>query len=124
MFLGAALIQVVFFSLMPGLVDWAALFVALAFMLGAFGQIPINDYMIGRMAKSELRASIYGVRYVISFAVLGLALPLIGWVHGRWGSDMLFMLLSGVALVIFGAVSMLPRQLPDSVSVAPAAVKA
>jgi MFS family permease len=123
-FMGAASLQVVFFALMPGLSDWTALAVALGFMLGAFGQIPINDYMIGRMAKSELRASIYGVRYVISFAVLGMALPLIGWVHGRWGFDTLFMLLSGVALVIFGAVSMLPRQLPDSVSVTPAAVKA
>ncbi len=46
-------------------------------MLGAFGQIPINDYMIGRMAKSELRASIYGTRYIVSFAVLAAVLPLI-----------------------------------------------
>ena len=74
-FMGVATLQLVFFALMPGLSDWAALAVALGFMLGAFGQIPINDYMIGRMAKSELRASIYGVRYVISFLVLGAALP-------------------------------------------------
>jgi MFS family permease len=123
-FMAAAALQVVFFALMPGLNNWAALAVALGFMLGAFGQIPINDYMIGRMAKSELRASIYGVRYVISFAVLGVALPMIGWVHGRWGFDTLFILLSIVAVVIFGAVSLLPRKLPDSVSVAPAAAKA
>jgi len=114
-FMGAAILQVVFFALMPGLSDWTALAVALGFMLGAFGQIPINDYMIGRMAKSELRASIYGVRYVISFLVLGAALPMIGWVHGHWGFDTLFMLLSGVAAVIFAAVSMLPRKLPDNV---------
>ena len=31
----------------------AALAVALGFMLGAFGQIPINDYMIGRMATGR-----------------------------------------------------------------------
>ena len=123
-FMGAAILQVVFFALMPGLNDWAALAVALGFMLGAFGQIPINDYMIGRMAKSELRASIYGVRYVISFLVLGAALPLIGWVHGRWGFDTLFMLLSVVAAVIFGAVSLLPRQLPEDAIGAPAAAKA
>jgi MFS family permease len=123
-FMGAAGLQIVFFAAMPGLSDWAALAVALGFMLGAFGQIPINDYMIGRMAKSELRASIYGVRYVISFLVLGAALPMIGWVHGRWGFDTLFMLLSGVAVVIFGAVSLLPRQLPDQVSIAPAVAKA
>ncbi len=123
-FMGAAILQLVFFALMPGLTDWTALAVALGFMLGAFGQIPINDYMIGRMAKSELRASIYGVRYVISFLVLGAALPLIGWVHGRWGFDTLFMLLSGVAAVIFAAVSLLPRQLPDNVVGAPAPAKA
>ena len=123
-FMGAAGLQIVFFAAMPGLSDWAALAVALGFMLGAFGQIPINDYMIGRMAKSELRASIYGVRYVISFLVLGAALPMIGWVHGRWGFDTLFMLLSGVAVVIFGAVSLLPRQLPEQVTIAPAAAKA
>ncbi len=123
-FMGAAVLQVVFFALMPGLSDWAALAVALGFMLGAFGQIPINDYMIGRMAKSELRASIYGVRYVISFLVLGAALPLIGWVHGRWGFDTLFMLLSGIAAVIFAAVSLLPRQLPENAVGIPAPAKA
>jgi MFS family permease len=123
-FMGAAILQLVFFALMPGLTDWAALAVALGFMLGAFGQIPINDYMIGRMAKSELRASIYGVRYVISFLVLGAALPMIGSVHGRWGFDTLFMLLSVVAAVIFGAVSLLPRQLPENAVGAPAAAKA
>ncbi|MFM9850302.1 MAG: MFS transporter [Hyphomicrobiaceae bacterium] len=123
-FMGAAILQLVFFALMPGLTDWAALAVALGFMLGAFGQIPINDYMIGRMAKSELRASIYGVRYVISFLVLGAALPMIGWVHGRWGFDTLFMLLSVVAAVIFGAVSLLPRQLPENAVGAPAPAKA
>ena len=123
-FMGAAILQVVFFALMPGLSDWAALAVALGFMLGAFGQIPINDYMIGRMAKSELRASIYGVRYVISFLVLGAALPLIGWVHGRWGFDTLFMLLSGIAAIIFGTVSMLPRQLPEDAVGATAPAKA
>jgi MFS family permease len=123
-FMGAAALQVVFFGLMPGLNDWAALAVALGFMLGAFGQIPINDYMIGRMAKSELRASIYGVRYVISFAVLGAALPMIGWVHGRWGFDTLFMLLSAIAVIILGAVSLLPRRLPEPESGVPATAKA
>ena len=55
--------------------------VATLFMLGAFGQIPINDYMIGKMAKSEFRASIYGVRFVVSFAVWAVVVPLISLVH-------------------------------------------
>jgi MFS family permease len=112
-FISVALIQVVFFSLMPGLTDWAALIVALAFMLGAFGQIPINDYMIGKLSRSEMRASIYGVRYVVSFAVLALALPLIAWIHQGWGFDRLFQVLALAAGAILLAVSLLPQKLPD-----------
>lgn len=113
-FLVVAATQVVFFALMPGRSDWAALAVALAFMLGAFGQIPINDYMIGRMASPERRASIYGVRFVVTFAVLGVALPFISWVHDHWGFDMLFRILSGAALLILVAASLLPGRLPQA----------
>ncbi len=111
-FMFVAAMQVVFFLLMPGLTDWTALAVALGFMLGAFGQIPINDYMIGRMARSEMRGSIYGARYVVSFVALAAALPLIAWVHGNWGFDTLFRVLAGAAAIIFLFVSMIPRKLP------------
>ena len=113
-FIGVACVQVVFFTLMPGLVDLGALAVSVGFMLGAFGQIPINDYMIGKMAKSELRASVYGARYIVSFIVWATVVPLIAWVHHNWGFDMLFYILAASALVILFAVLMLPQQLPES----------
>lgn len=111
-FMTVAAMQVFFFLLMPGLSDWTALAVALGFMLGAFGQIPINDYMIGRMARSEFRGAVYGARYVVSFVALAAALPLIAWVHGNWGFDALFRILAGTAAVIFLFVSMIPGTLP------------
>jgi MFS family permease len=111
-FIAAAAAQVVFFSLMPGLSDWAALLCAMAFMLAAFGQIPINDYMIGRLADGEWRARIYGVRYVVSFTVLAAALPLIAFVYENWGFDALFRVLAVSAGVILAAVLMLPQRLP------------
>ena len=112
-FMGAALLQLFFFAAMPGFHDWQALAIALGFMLGAFGQIPINDYMIGKMAKSELRATIYGVRYVVSFTALAAALPLIAWVHGTYGFDVLFRILAVAAAAILGAVALLPSRIPD-----------
>ncbi len=123
-FLGVAAIQVVFFALMPGLRDWNAFAIALGFMLGAFGQIPINDYMIGRMAKSELRATIYGLRYIVSFTVLAAALPLIAAIHANYGFDTLFRVLSAAAAVIFMAVTLLPRAIPEGGMAMPAAAKA
>jgi MFS family permease len=114
-FIGVAIIQLTFFMAMPGLTNWAALFVAIAFMLGAFGQIPINDFMIGKLAKSELRASIYGARYVVSFAALALALPMIATIHREWGFDTLFRVMGTAAILILATVSLLPRRLPDIV---------
>jgi MFS family permease len=112
-FMTAAAVQLLFFSLMPGLSDWAALACAMAFMLAAFGQIPINDYMIGRLAEGEWRARIYGVRYVVSFTVLAAALPLIAFIYERWGFDGLFRVLALSAAVILAAVFLLPQRLPE-----------
>ena len=111
-FMAAAALQVVFFMAMPGLVDLPAFICALGFMLAAFGQIPINDYMIGRLADGQWRARIYGVRYVVSFTVLAAALPLIAFIYQNWGFDMLFRVLALSAAVILVAVSLLPQRLP------------
>ena len=117
-FMGVAGLQIVFFSAMPGLYDGVALAVALGFMLGAFGQIPINDYMIGKMASGPFRARIYAVRYVVSFTVLAATLPLIAFVHANWGFDTLFRILAIAALVILAAVACLPKRLPTVEEVA------
>ncbi|MGI9419377.1 MAG: MFS transporter [Geminicoccaceae bacterium] len=113
-FMAAAAMQLVFFSAMPGLTDGLALAVALGFMLGAFGQIPINDFMIGKMASGAARARIYGVRYVVSFTALAASLPLIAFVYDNWGFDALFRILAGAALLILAAVTALPRSLPTA----------
>lgn len=117
-FMAAAALQLVFFAAMPGVRNGPALAVALGFMLGAFGQIPINDYMIGRMAQGEARARIYAIRYVVSFTVLALALPLIALVYDRWGFDTLFRVLAATAGAILVAVSLLPRRLPAALPAA------
>ncbi len=111
-FIAAAGLQLLFFSIMPGLKDYAALVCAMAFMLAAFGQIPINDYMIGRMAQGDMRARIYGIRYVVSFTVLAAALPLIAFIYEGWGFDALFRVLALAAALILLAVWQLPQRMP------------
>ena len=111
-FMGAAAIQLVFFGLMAGSREGWALVLALGFMLGAFGQIPINDFMIGKMASGAARARVYGIRYVVSFTALAAALPLIALVYERWGFDTLFYVLAAAAAVILALVSCLPRKMP------------
>lgn len=113
-FMVCAGLQVIFFAAMPGLTDGAALACATVFMVAAFGQIPINDYMIGRLAEGEFRARVYGTRYVISFTALAASLPMIAFVYGRWGFDTLFLVLAVASALILAAVSLLPQRLPNT----------
>ena len=110
-FLGVAILQATFFAIMTGLTGMPALIIAIAFMLVVFGQIPINDVLVGRIAKSEWRSRAYSLRYIVTFSVMASAVPLIAWVHGNWGFDALFSILSVAALLIFSAVLLLPKSL-------------
>ncbi|MCC6889239.1 MAG: MFS transporter [Hyphomicrobiales bacterium] len=111
-FMGAAAMQLLFFAAMPGLFDGFAVAVAFGFMLGTFGQIPINDYLIGKLAAGPFRARVYGARYVVSFTALAASLPLIGFVYEGWGFDALFRILALTAFAILLTVACLPRTLP------------
>jgi len=104
-----ALLQAVFFALMIQLSGVAALIVAVAFMLAVFGQIPINDVLVGRMVSSEWRSRAYGIRYVVTFSVMASAVPLIAWVHNAWGFNRLFGILAVAAVMIFFAALLLPK---------------
>jgi MFS family permease len=106
-----AALQGSFFGVMPGLVGWNALFVSMAFMLVVFGQIPINDVLIGRITRTEWRSRVYAFRYIVSFSVSASSVPLIALIHARWGFDSLFIVLAAAAACIFTSVLMLPRAL-------------
>jgi len=107
-FATVAMLQALFFFIMTQLSGIAALVVSIAFMFAVFGQIPINDVLVGRMARSEWRSRAYALRYVVTFSVMASAVPLIGWVHGTWGFDRLFHILAFAAATIFVATLLLP----------------
>ena len=109
-FAWVAFIQIVSFAFMVQLDGTAALVVAIAFMLVVFGQIPINDVLVGRITRSEWRRRVYAFRYIITFTVSSTAVPLIAWIHANWGFDVLFGVLAVAATFIFTAALMLPKQ--------------
>ncbi|MEN8195773.1 MAG: hypothetical protein ABFS30_04565 [Pseudomonadota bacterium] len=107
-FAAVAGLQAALFFAMLNLTGGAALLVAVSFMLVVFGQVPINDVLIGRIAKSEWRSRAYAIRYVLSFAVMATTIPTIAAVHANWGFHGLFMIMTAGASLIFLAVMQLP----------------
>ncbi len=106
-----AALQAIFFGMMLGLTGWGTLVVSIAFMLAVFGQIPINDVLIGRITRSEWRSRVYAFRYIVTFSVMASSVPLIAYIHEHWGFDSLFIVLSAAGACILTSVLMLPRAL-------------
>ena len=103
--------QAVFLAAMVQMTGIGALIVSVAFMLFIFGQIPINDVLVGRVTKNEWRSRVFAFRYLLTFSVSATAVPLIAWILGRWNFDTLFIVLAAAA-AIFCSALLLPRTGP------------
>jgi len=112
-FVPVALMQVPLLLLAASLENWAMLIVAVAMMFFVFGQIPINDAMVARYTDEHWRARVYALRYVVSFGGSSLSVPLIARLHGASGNfASVFMVLSGLAVLIGLAALCFPRSRP------------
>jgi MFS family permease len=83
--IGIALIQIPLLALAANVEGWAMLAAALAMMLAVFGQIPLNDVIVGKYVADEYRARVLSVRYVVSLGVAAVAVPLIAVLHRTQG---------------------------------------
>ena len=64
---------------------------------------------VGRITKSEWRARMYGIRFILNFTVMASTLPVIAGIHANWGFGILFVVMAIAAGATFAAVLMLPR---------------
>lgn len=107
-FMVCALLQVAFFALAIVAEGFWILVVAAGFMLAAFGQIPINDVLVGRVTDAMYRSRILGIRYTVTLSTMALSIPLIAHLHSTGGVNLLFSMLTLIAVVISACTFMLP----------------
>jgi MFS family permease len=109
--IGVALVQIPMLYLAANLQGWAMLVAALFMMLAVFGQIPLNDAIVGRYVADEFRARVLAVRYVVSLGVAAVAVPLIAFLHRTTGGfQNVFTVLSVLAALTLAAALLLPSR--------------
>ena len=109
--IGVGLVQIPMLWLAANLDGWAMLVVALLMMLAVFGQIPLNDAIVGRFVADEYRARVLGVRYVVSLGVAAVAVPMIATLHKTAGGfSNVFLVLSVLAAGVFLASFFFPTR--------------
>ena len=83
--IGIALIQIPLLAIAANLQGMAMLLGAVGMMLAVFGQIPLNDAIVGKYVADEYRARVLSVRYVVSLGVAAVAVPMIAVLHRTEG---------------------------------------
>jgi len=103
--------QVPMLLLAATLDGWALLAVALCMMLAVFGQIPLNDAIVGKYCADEYRARVLGVRYVVSLGVASIAVPMISALHRTEGGFRnVFLVLAALSFLITASSLLFPSR--------------
>jgi hypothetical protein len=90
---------------------WPLLAVALLMMMAIFGQIPLNDGIVGKYVADEYRARVLSVRYVISLGVASVAVPMIALLHKTEGGFRnVFLVLAALAAAVFVSALFFPSR--------------
>ena len=106
-----ALAQIPLLVLAANSQGWMMLVAAILMMLAVFGQIPLNDAIVGKYCADEYRSRVYAVRYVITFCVAAVAVPLISLLHGSAGGFRnVFLVLACLAVAILAAALFFPSR--------------
>jgi MFS family permease len=121
--MAVGLVQIPLLALAASLDGWPMLIVALGMMMAIFGQIPLNDAIVGKYVADEYRARVLSVRYVVSLGVAAVAVPLIALLHRTEGGFRnVFMVLAALALAMLTASFFFPSR--DRITRSPSAAAA
>ncbi len=109
--IGVGLAQLPLLALAANLQGPWMLVAAVLMMLAVFGQIPLNDAIVGKYVADEYRARVLSVRYVVSLGVAAVAVPMIAVLHrteGGFGN--VFFVLALLAGGVFAASLFFPTR--------------
>jgi MFS family permease len=109
--IGVGLVQIPLLFVAATLDGWPLLVVALLMMMAIFGQIPLNDGIVGKYVADEYRARVLSVRYVVSLGVASVAVPMISLLHRTEGGFRnVFLVLAALACAIFASALFFPSR--------------
>jgi MFS family permease len=93
--------------------DWAIVLAAAGIMVAIFGQVTINDTMLGRYSADAWRSRIYAVRYFMGFVTAGAAVPLVSYLHDNAGGFWaVYLVLAAMGAFVFLGALLFPADRP------------
>lgn len=85
--------------------------VTIGIIMGAFGQVTVNDALVGKYTPEEWRSRAYAVRYFVGFTAAGASVGLVAWLYERGGFATMLQAFAALCLFVIAAAIILPREL-------------
>ena len=84
---------------------------AIGIVMGAFGQVTVNDAMVGKYTSEEWRSRAYAVRYFVGFTAAGASVGLVAWLYEQGGFATMLHAFAGLCLLVIAAALILPTEI-------------
>jgi MFS family permease len=84
---------------------------AIGIVMGAFGQVTINDAMVGKYTTEQWRSRAYAVRYFVGFTAAGASVGLVAWLYEQGGFVTMLQAFAGLCLFVIAAAIILPTEI-------------
>jgi MFS family permease len=91
--------------------DLPLILVSIGIVMGAFGQVTVNDAMVGKYTSEEWRSRAYAVRYFVGFTAAGASVGLVAWLYERGGFVTMLHAFAGLCLLAIAAAIILPGEI-------------
>ena len=85
--------------------------VSIGIVMAAFGQVTVNDAMIGKYTAEEWRSRAYAVRYFVGFTAAGVSVGLVAWLYEQGGFVTMLHAFAALCLLVIAAAIILPREI-------------
>jgi MFS family permease len=84
---------------------------SIGIVMGAFGQVTVNDAMVGKYTSEEWRSRAYAVRYFIGFTAAGASVGLVAWLYEQGGFVTMLHAFAALCVLVIVAALILPREI-------------
>jgi MFS family permease len=88
--------------------------VAIGIIMGLFGQITVNDAMVGKYTSEEWRSRAFAVRYFVGFTAAGASVGLVAWLYEQGGFITVLHAFAALCLLVIVAAIILPPEIKTS----------
>jgi MFS family permease len=84
--------------------------VSIGVIIGMFGQVTVNDAMVGKYTTDAWRSRAYAARYFLGFTAAGASVGLVAWLHAQGGFALMLKAFACLCLLIVVGALIFPPE--------------